>query len=163
TERCPVAAGYRVGRQDSWLRRFYSWGYNVVVRLLLGTGVRDCDCALKVFRREALANVLPETAGFFVNAEMLARARQQGHEGAGGGAAGGGGGPRAGSGGGGCRVCGGRGGGSGGQGSSGVGPRPAPRSRRWPSARRRPDPGRETSPRPAGMISRACREIGPDP
>jgi dolichol-phosphate mannosyltransferase len=78
TERVPVAVGYRVRRQDPWRRRFFSWGYNTLVRTLLGTQVRDCDCALKVFRRSALADLLPETAGFFVNTEMLARARQHG-------------------------------------------------------------------------------------
>src|SRR5207237_249722 len=47
-DRHPVVVGYRSARQDHWRRRFISWGYNVVVRALLGTGVRDCDCALKV-------------------------------------------------------------------------------------------------------------------
>jgi dolichol-phosphate mannosyltransferase len=78
SEDCPVVAGYRVGRQDSWRRRFLSRGYNLMTRALLGTRVRDCDCALKVFRHDVLAGLLPEAEGFFVNAEMLARARQQG-------------------------------------------------------------------------------------
>jgi dolichol-phosphate mannosyltransferase len=78
TERVPLAVGYRVGRQDPWQRRFVSWGYNVLVRSLLGTRVRDCDCALKVFRREVLSELLPTTPGFFVNSEMLTRARQLG-------------------------------------------------------------------------------------
>mgnify|MGYP001226692390 FL=1 len=76
TESAPIAVGYRVDRQDPWSRRFYSWGYNQIVRRLLGTGVRDCDCALKVYRREALARLLPESTHFFVNTEMLTRARQ---------------------------------------------------------------------------------------
>jgi len=79
TDRYPLAVGYRVNRQDPWPRRFASWGYNVLVRRLLGTRVRDCDCALKVFRREALANLLPESRGFFVNTEILTRARQLGY------------------------------------------------------------------------------------
>lgn len=79
-ETYPIAVGYRAARQDPWQRRFYSWGYNVVVRRLLGTRVRDCDCALKVFRKNVLARLLPESRGFFVNAEMLTRARQQGLE-----------------------------------------------------------------------------------
>jgi 4-amino-4-deoxy-L-arabinose transferase-like glycosyltransferase len=73
-----IAVGHRVDRQDPWRRRFYSWGYNQIVRRLVGTGVRDCDCALKVFRRDALAKLLPESSHFFVNTEMLARARQLG-------------------------------------------------------------------------------------
>jgi dolichol-phosphate mannosyltransferase len=75
-ERVPVVVGYRRVRQDSARRRFLSWGYNTLVRLLLDTGVRDCDCALKVFRRDALMQLLPESANFFVNTEMLARARR---------------------------------------------------------------------------------------
>jgi dolichol-phosphate mannosyltransferase len=79
TEQVPLAVGYRAHRQDPWRRRFFSWGYNVLVRTLLGTGVRDCDCALKVFRKEALRHLLPESRGFFVNAEILTRARQLGY------------------------------------------------------------------------------------
>jgi 4-amino-4-deoxy-L-arabinose transferase-like glycosyltransferase len=77
-EKHDIAAGWRIDRQDPWRRRFFSWGYNILVRTLLGTGVRDCDCALKVFRKEALAQILPESRGFFVNTEMLTRARQLG-------------------------------------------------------------------------------------
>lgn len=74
----PIAVGYRVGRQDAFLRKVYSRGYNFLARTLVGVRVRDIDCALKVFRRDALASILPETSGFFVNTEMLARARQHG-------------------------------------------------------------------------------------
>jgi 4-amino-4-deoxy-L-arabinose transferase-like glycosyltransferase len=76
TEQHPVAVGYRVDRQDPWLRKFYSRGYNVLVQILLGTSVRDIDCALKIFRREALAIILPQTSGFLANTEMLTKARQ---------------------------------------------------------------------------------------
>src|SRR4051794_25876 len=69
TEKHPLVVGYREDRQDSWRRRAVSRGYNLLVRTLLGTRVRDCDCALKVFRRAALARLLPEADGFFVNTE----------------------------------------------------------------------------------------------
>src|SRR5262249_3987123 len=45
-DRVTVAAGYRADRQDPWRRRFFSWGYNTLVRAVLSTRVRDCDCAL---------------------------------------------------------------------------------------------------------------------
>src|SRR4051812_46482933 len=77
-DQAPVVVGYRVRRQDPWRRRFFSWGYNQLVRRLVGTRVRDCDCALKVFRRDVLAQLLPDSTHFFVNTEMLTRARQQG-------------------------------------------------------------------------------------
>jgi dolichol-phosphate mannosyltransferase len=74
----PIVAGRRTDRKDSWKRRFFSWGYNRLARTLLGTRVRDVDCALKVFRREVLAELLPGSRGFFVNTEMMTRARQLG-------------------------------------------------------------------------------------
>jgi dolichol-phosphate mannosyltransferase len=79
TENAPIAVGYRIDRKDPWRRRFLSGGFNLIIRVLLGTGVRDCDCALKVFRREVLTDLLPETDGYFVNAEMLSKARQLGY------------------------------------------------------------------------------------
>ncbi|MBX9622538.1 MAG: glycosyltransferase family 2 protein [Gemmataceae bacterium] len=75
----PVVVGYRVDRKDPWRRRFLSRGYNLLARTLCGTGVRDVDCALKVFRREVLADLLPDSRGFFVNTEMLTRARLRGY------------------------------------------------------------------------------------
>lgn len=80
-ERCDryaLAVGFRIERNDSWKRRFFSWGYNKLVRFLLGTRVRDCDCALKVIRREVLTYLLPRSNGFLVNAEMLCEARRLG-------------------------------------------------------------------------------------
>lgn len=79
TTEYPIAVGYRHARQDPWRRRFLSRGFNLLTRTLCGTGVRDVDCALKVFRREVLAHILPDSRGFFVNTEMLTRARLRGY------------------------------------------------------------------------------------
>jgi dolichol-phosphate mannosyltransferase len=76
-EQAPIVAGFRVDRKDPWRRRFLSRGYNLLARALLGTRVRDCDCALKIFRRDALSHLLPQSCNFFVNTEMLTRARQK--------------------------------------------------------------------------------------
>lgn len=78
TEEYPIVVGYREHRRDPWRRRFFSWGYNKLVRNLLGTRVRDCDCALKVFRREVFRVLMPESPGFFANAEMLCKANRFG-------------------------------------------------------------------------------------
>ena len=73
-----IIVGRRRDRKDPLLRRFFSWGYNRLVRALLQTGVHDCDCALKLFHRASLLKILPKSNGFFVNAEMLCQARLQG-------------------------------------------------------------------------------------
>ncbi len=73
-----IVCGYRIDRKDSFLRCFYSNVYNTLVRTLLGTGVRDCDCALKLMHRDALARLPITTDGFLVNSVMLTQAQQQG-------------------------------------------------------------------------------------
>ena len=73
-----LAVGYRADRKDPWLRKVYSRGYNLLARTLCGTLARDCDCALKVFRRDVLSAIWPRSKGYFVNTEMLTRARQLG-------------------------------------------------------------------------------------
>lgn len=73
-----IVTGWREDRKDPQLRLFLSRGFNLLVDGILGIGVRDVDCALKVFRRESLGRILPESKGFFANTEMLVRARQVG-------------------------------------------------------------------------------------
>ncbi len=75
---CDIACGYRIDRQDSPIRILYSKVYNFGVRLLLGTRVRDCDCAMKLFRRDALETISFHSNGFLINAEILAIANMQG-------------------------------------------------------------------------------------
>jgi dolichol-phosphate mannosyltransferase len=74
-----MAVGYRFDRRDPWLRKLYSRGYNLLARTLCGTRARDCDCALKVFRRDVLHALWPKSKGYFVNTEMLTRARLLGY------------------------------------------------------------------------------------
>jgi len=77
-DRYDIVSGYRMNRQDSVLRRFYSWGYNTLIQFLLGSPIRDIDCALKVFHRQQLQTILPETDNFFANTDMLTRAQADG-------------------------------------------------------------------------------------
>lgn len=78
SNRYDIVCGYRIDRKDSSLRCFYSMVYNLLVRLLLGTGVRDVDCALKMFDRDVAKKLRISGNGFLVNSEMLVQARQLG-------------------------------------------------------------------------------------
>lgn len=78
--RVPVVVGWRQDRKDPWRRKFLSRGFNLLADWMVGTGVRDIDCALKVFRREDLLHILPATGGFLVNTEMVVKARALGLE-----------------------------------------------------------------------------------
>jgi glycosyltransferase involved in cell wall biosynthesis len=71
-----VVVGFRVYRYDSVLRVLTSHGYNLLVRLLFRVKVRDVDCAFKVFRREVLDKISIECSDFFVDTELVAKARK---------------------------------------------------------------------------------------
>ncbi len=73
-----VVCGYRIDRKDTALRCLYSRVYNIMVRTLLGTEVRDVDCAMKVFRRDVVKKLKITGGGFLVNSELIVQAKQQG-------------------------------------------------------------------------------------
>jgi hypothetical protein len=58
------------------LRSVLSWIYNRIVRVLFRVRVRDVDCSFKLFRREVLEKIFVETDDFFVDAELVAKARR---------------------------------------------------------------------------------------
>lgn len=70
-----IVCGFRIYRYDPLTRLFLSWGFNLIVRLIFRIRVRDIDCAFKLFRREIFDKVTIESEKFFVDAEILAKAR----------------------------------------------------------------------------------------
>ncbi len=74
-----IVAGYRHARQDPWGRRANAWLWGRLVDATFDVGVRDVNCAFKVFRREVLERCAIRSHGAFVNTELLARARAQGY------------------------------------------------------------------------------------
>ncbi len=73
-DRADLIIGFRRDRRDLWVRRFLSYGYNLLMRLLFGIRVRDIDCAFKLFHRRVLESVQIESQRFFVNTELLVKA-----------------------------------------------------------------------------------------
>ncbi|MEO0652657.1 MAG: glycosyltransferase family 2 protein [Planctomycetota bacterium] len=77
-EEVDVVFGFRIYRYDAVLRCLLSWTYNRLVRVLFGVGVRDVDCAFKLFRREAVERLVLESTDFFVDTEMVAESGRLG-------------------------------------------------------------------------------------
>lgn len=71
-----MITGFRVYRYDTVLRCILSWIYNRIVGVLFRLHVRDVDCAFKLMRREVVQKVTIECNNFFVNTELLAKARR---------------------------------------------------------------------------------------
>ena len=65
--------GYRIDRQDSWMRKLNAWGWKQLVGLVLGVHVRDVDCAFKLLHSQFLRQHPLETRGAMINAELLYR------------------------------------------------------------------------------------------
>ena len=73
-----LVCGYRIARQDGWPRVLCSKVYNGLTTALLGVGVRDVNCGLKIFRRETALETPTTADDFFVHAELLSQARRLG-------------------------------------------------------------------------------------
>lgn len=72
---CDLAVGYRIDRKDPPQRLFAAWGYNNMARRIFGIkGVRDIDCAFKLFRRHVFDKISIESEQFVFDTEILAKA-----------------------------------------------------------------------------------------
>jgi len=73
-----LVSGWRVKRQDNFIRRFNGRGWNTVVMLLFGRTIHDIDCGFKVFRRDVLNHIHIESNGAMIDTELLAEMRARG-------------------------------------------------------------------------------------
>jgi glycosyltransferase involved in cell wall biosynthesis len=71
-----LAIGFRVYRYDAVLRSIMSWIYNRLVGVLFRLHVRDVDCAFKLTRRDVLDHLNLECDDFFIDTELVVRARK---------------------------------------------------------------------------------------
>jgi glycosyltransferase involved in cell wall biosynthesis len=76
---CDAVIGYRLNRQDTWMRKVNAWGWKLLVRLVLGVSVRDIDCAFKLLHTQWLHESPLETRGAMINAELLYKLNQTHH------------------------------------------------------------------------------------
>ena len=74
-----VIVGYRRPRADPWQRRFFGWGWNLLVNTLFGHTARDVDCAFKLFPRRLLDDVRLHSTGHTLSPELLIKARRAGY------------------------------------------------------------------------------------
>ena len=74
-----VVVGYRKPRADPWVRRFYGWGWNLLVNVMFGYTARDVDCAFKLFPRALLDDVKLHSTGHTLSPELLIKARRAGY------------------------------------------------------------------------------------
>lgn len=71
-----LVVGFRVYRFDPLTRLIASWFYNRLVRLLFVVRVQDVDCSFKLMRRDRLQQLVLVSDDFFIDTEIVARARK---------------------------------------------------------------------------------------
>ncbi len=70
-EHYDAVLGYRVNRQDTWMRKLNAWGWTMLVSIVFDIKGRDIDCAFKLYRAEIFRRFVLETRGAMINAEIL--------------------------------------------------------------------------------------------
>ncbi len=74
-----LVVGFRIYRYDLPLRLFLSWGYNLLIRLLFRIRLHDVDCSFKLFRREIFDVMQLESGDFFIDTEIILKAKRLGY------------------------------------------------------------------------------------
>jgi len=75
-----VVIGYRRNRVESWRRKFQSWVYNLLVRMISGLKFRDFNCSFKIFKREVLEHIEIEFPTVFIDAELVIKSALAGYK-----------------------------------------------------------------------------------
>lgn len=77
--RADMIAGYRFDRTiEGWKRTLYSRLYNLLIRTLFGTRVRDVNFSFKLMKREVIEAVELQSEGSLIDAELVVKATNRG-------------------------------------------------------------------------------------
>src|SRR5262249_33874950 len=68
--------GYRARRRDGFIRSLNAWGWKRLVSLLFGLGVRDIDCAFRLYDTALVRTLDLRSDGAMINTEMLAKLKK---------------------------------------------------------------------------------------
>lgn len=74
---CAVA-GYRLNRADSRKRVIQTGIFGLLLKLLFRLKVRDVNCSMKLFSREALSDIVITSDSAFIDAEILIKLQRNG-------------------------------------------------------------------------------------
>jgi glycosyltransferase involved in cell wall biosynthesis len=78
-EEFDAVLGYRMQRQDTWMRKLNAWGWKMLVGAVFKLRVRDVDCAFKLYRAQFFREQRLETRGAMINTEILYKFRRAGY------------------------------------------------------------------------------------
>ena len=73
---CDGVIGFRLNRQDNFVRKTNAWAWNRLVQWMFGLKAKDIDCAFKLFHRKVFEKVQLESSGAMISTEMLVKMKK---------------------------------------------------------------------------------------
>jgi glycosyltransferase involved in cell wall biosynthesis len=73
-----VISCYRLDRKDPLMRKLNAFAWSTLVNLLFHIGLKDIDCAFKIYPRTFIETIELHSQGALIDTEMLAKARNLG-------------------------------------------------------------------------------------
>ncbi len=75
-----LVVGWYMKRKVSFIRKFNSFMWQLLVRLVFGLKVKDIDCGFKLIRRKVMEEIpqLEVQRGAFISTEFLVKAKEKG-------------------------------------------------------------------------------------
>ncbi len=79
-EDADVVIGYRMKRQDPFLRKLFGKGWRLTLLTFFGLTLKDVDCGFKMVRKEVLEKIphLESQRGAMINAELAIKSKKAG-------------------------------------------------------------------------------------
>ncbi len=75
-----IVSAYQAHRCDSFLRKLNAWCWCRLVNALFGLGLRDIDCAFKLYPAKLFDEIQLRSTGALIDTEILAKAARLGYE-----------------------------------------------------------------------------------
>ncbi|MDD3652642.1 MAG: glycosyltransferase family 2 protein [Desulfotomaculaceae bacterium] len=78
-EKYDIVSGYRIKRQDPFIRKVNAFLWGWLVNILFKIKVSDVDAAFKLYRRKIFDEIILESQGALIDTEILAKAKAKGY------------------------------------------------------------------------------------
>lgn len=80
TDEADLVIGYRIKRNDPFIRLVFAKGWAVSLYIFFGFWLKDVDCGFKMINKKVLEKISPleSTRGGMINAELVIKARNAG-------------------------------------------------------------------------------------
>ncbi len=79
-ENLDVVTGYRIRKEDKFIRVFADRVLNLIVRIMFWLNQKDTNCALKVFKGDAIRSMRIEARAWPTPTEIMIRLKAQGYK-----------------------------------------------------------------------------------